>query len=52
MRIKNHTDIPNGTIRKIVRFVCPPGVSGFDVRVSNYGRERGLRAWRKKANSI
>ena len=35
LRIKNHTDISDELIRKIIRFVQPPGVSGFDVRVSN-----------------
>lgn len=35
MRLKNHTDIPSEWIRAIIRAVCPPGVSGFDVRISN-----------------
>lgn len=35
MRIKNYTDIPSETIREIIRFVRPPGISGFDVRISN-----------------
>lgn len=35
MRIKNSTNIPTDTIRTMVRFVVPPGVAGFDVRVNN-----------------
>ena len=35
MQIVNHTDIPAETLRAIVRVVRPPGITGFDVRVSN-----------------
>jgi hypothetical protein len=35
MRVKNTTTIPSETLREIIRFVCPPGVSGFDVRLNN-----------------
>lgn len=40
MRLKNHTDLPDAWIRAVIRATCPPGVSGFDVRISN-GRGRG-----------
>src|SRR4029077_14185729 len=42
LRIKNHTDIDSDLLREIVRFVQPSGVSGFDVRVSNWG---GTTPW-------
>lgn len=35
MRLKNTTTIPTSVIRDVIRFVRPPGISGFDVRVSN-----------------
>lgn len=35
MRLKNYTDIDSEIIRALIRAVCPPGVHGFDVRVSN-----------------
>lgn len=35
MRLKNTTTIPDSIIREVIRFVRPPGISGFDVRVSN-----------------
>jgi hypothetical protein len=41
MRLKNHTDIPNERIREMIRFTCPPGVAGFDVRVNNMTWKRG-----------
>jgi len=34
MRLRNTTDIPNETIREVVRFTCPSGVSGYDVKVA------------------
>lgn len=37
MRLKNHTDIPDATIRALIRAVRPAGISRFDVRVSNLG---------------
>lgn len=42
MRLRNRTDIPSDLIRRMVAFAKPPGVAGFDVRVSNYGRD-GVR---------
>ena len=41
MRLRNYTDIPDEWIREVIRAVCPPGVSGFDVRVSNGESARG-----------
>lgn len=41
MKLKNYTDIPSETVRAIIRAVCPSGVTGFDVRVSNYGGKGG-----------
>jgi hypothetical protein len=35
MRLENTTDIPNELIREIIRFTRPPGISKFDVRVTN-----------------
>jgi hypothetical protein len=35
MRLRNYTDLPDEWLREVIRAVCPPGVSGFDVRVSN-----------------
>lgn len=35
MRLKNYTNIPNEKIREIISFVRPPGISNFDVRISN-----------------
>lgn len=35
MRLKNATDIPSDLIREIIRFVKPPGIKKFDVRVGN-----------------
>lgn len=43
MRLKNYTDIPSDEIRAIIRAVCPPGVNGFDVRISNRTRGKGGR---------
>lgn len=39
MKLKNSTAIPNDTIRTVLRAVCPPGVTGYDVRV---GTSRGV----------
>lgn len=41
MRIKNHTDIPDQVIRGLIAAVRPPGISGFDVRISNYNGRGG-----------
>lgn len=41
MRLRNFTDLSNEWLREVIRAVCPPGVSGFDVRVSNGKIERG-----------
>lgn len=35
MRITNTTTIPNATVREVIRFVRPSGVSGFDVMLKN-----------------
>lgn len=35
MRIRNTTAIPTETLRAVLRFTCPPGVSGYDVRLNN-----------------
>ena len=35
MRLRNHTDIPSDLIRRMIAFAKPPGVAGFDVRVTN-----------------
>lgn len=40
MRLKNHTNIPDDWVRAAVRAVCPPGVVGFDLRISNLVRGR------------
>lgn len=42
MRLRNYTDIPDDWIRSVIRAVCPPGVAGFDVRISNRAK-RGAR---------
>lgn len=41
MRVENTTNIPTETIRAIIRAVRPPGISNFDVRVSNCSGRRG-----------
>lgn len=47
MRVKNYTDIPNETVRAIIRAVRPGGISNFDVRISNTPRThwRGRAYW-------
>lgn len=35
MRLRNTTTIPNETARDVLRFVCPSGVSGYDVELRN-----------------
>jgi hypothetical protein len=35
LRLKNNTNIPNDKIREMISFVRPPGISNFDVRISN-----------------
>lgn len=45
MRLKNTTDIPNEAIREVIRFVRPPGISGFDVSVKNTARGLAGRAY-------
>lgn len=32
MRLVNNTPIPTETLREIVRTICPPGVTGFDIQ--------------------
>ena len=41
MRLKNYTDIPDETIRNLIRAVRPSGISNFDVRVTNGKRFTG-----------
>jgi len=45
MRLKNTTTIPDDLIREVIRFVRPPGISNFDVRVSNTARGIAGRAY-------
>ena len=35
MQLRNSTNIPNDTIRELIRFVRPNGISNFDVMVKN-----------------
>lgn len=42
MRLRNHTDIADATIRAMIAFSRPAGIAGFDVRVSNMGGQ-GVR---------
>lgn len=35
MRVVNTTTLDTALLRDVIRFVCPPGVAGFDVRLSN-----------------
>ena len=35
MRVKNTTNIPTDQVRAVIRAVCPPSVTRFDVRISN-----------------
>jgi hypothetical protein len=45
MRLKNYTDIPDDTVREIIRAVRPNGISNFDVRISNTTRHYAGRAY-------
>jgi hypothetical protein len=48
MRLKNYTDISSDTIRAVISAVRPPGIAGFDVRVSSLkGRGCCGRAYAK-----
>ena len=42
MRLRNYTDIPDDTVRALIRAVRPSGISNFDVRVSNGQHFRGM----------
>jgi len=43
MKLKNYTDIPDETIRAIIRAVKPADVSGFDISIKNCrGAYRGM----------
>lgn len=43
MRLKNYTDIPNDSIKYVIRFVRPPAIAGFDVKICNSTRyARGM----------
>lgn len=35
MRVRNTTTVSTDDLREIIRFVCPPGIHGFDVRLNN-----------------
>jgi hypothetical protein len=35
VRLKNYTDLPDNTIREIIRAVKPSGVSNFDISIKN-----------------
>lgn len=37
MKLTNHTSVPDGLLRAIVRFVCPSGVTGYDITFKNSG---------------
>lgn len=37
MRLRNATDIPDATVREVIRFVKPSGVARFDVRLGVAG---------------
>lgn len=45
MRIKNTTSFPDDLVREVVRFVRPPGIRNFDVRVSNSTGDFAGRAY-------
>lgn len=47
MRLTNTTAIPNGVVRDVLRFVCPSGVSGYDVKLNNAtsGDLKGKAYW-------
>lgn len=48
MRLSNTTDLDNETVRAVLRFVCPPGVSGYNVRVTNARhRGSGWASWKR-----
>ena len=38
MRLRNYTDIKTEQIRDLIRALRPAGISNFDVRISNMGR--------------
>lgn len=35
MRLRNTTDIDDATVRAVLKFVCPPGVTAYDVSLRN-----------------
>jgi hypothetical protein len=35
MKLVNHIDISDQTIREMIQFVKPSGIAGFDVRIGN-----------------
>lgn len=35
MRLRNYTDLPDATVRAMIAHAKPPGVAGFNVRISN-----------------
>ena len=44
MRITNHTKFPNETLREIIRFTKPSGVSGFDLVVKTAGKHQSCNS--------
>lgn len=44
MKLKNYTPYDSDLLREIIRFVCPPGVAGFDISFKN-----SARSWRGRA---
>lgn len=45
MRFQNFTPMPDELLREIIRFVCPPGVNGFDIAFKNSARGYKGRAY-------
>lgn len=46
MRLRNHSLIPDAVIHQVLRFVIPPGVRGFELRIRP---SRGGRHWHGRA---
>jgi hypothetical protein len=45
VRFQNFTKLDSGLLREIIRFTCPPGVSGFDIAFKNSARSYRGRAY-------
>lgn len=41
MRVNNYTKLPTDTLREIIRFCCPTGVTAFDISFKNTSQYRG-----------